>query len=1344
MTPIPPSRQIQIWPVSLDSKTDEDETISSHDQNRAIQSLLVDLSPENTQIIDYVQHQLCANARSKLIQAIERWLAGNDKEREIPTRVMAIYGKPGIGKTCTLSEICTKFPDKLVGGHFFQYQAVHPEQNLAVSMLLSLAHRLCQLFPSYLDALPRPSKLESIINQGDLAEVFDTLITQPLQSSNVQSEKHMLIVLDAVDECNLSNRDQLLQLINEFDDKSPDWLYLLVTLTDDSQLVSLLNRVHTIELKGSSEVMTTILKRYFKEPMSPFIDRISLDGAQAQLQQRSDGNFMCAYFHKKHLEGLPSGTKIALRDLVLFPSGLNDVYKDSFQRLFDYLSKKISSNEGPRVYSAIVGLLSIAREPIDKLAFKQLDGSLDVDETLSQLNGLIATKEECLVGFYHKNIADWIHALEPQSPLAVNIGDARLKMADLIMGWLAVVLGEPVKSSVAKNLQIYALKHALTHLTDVPEQQDNIARILCSVNYVQEKLTVGRESLKTVLMDYKHKHHQQNGATFKLVTLKNYMKKFPDLTTQIEVLNDFLRSKEKLLEVHPEFALHVAANFPTNSRIQQNARVDISDKPWLENLTAVADTPFTIKRFEGAIFDIDATSDNKSIVLVTVDTNSKIHFYVINAASGYSMFEPIDLTSVGGRIGVFSRVMADNTNVFVGSITSYVSLKTGKLVPSGLDPKSIPIKEQFSIDCCDVTADMLGLGVTTLPFGGRSLHMLIFDLKSKKFAKNIEVLKFKFGGSPQFGIKACSFSADKSLLCTCTKQVNKNELKVATWSTSTWNALQTIDVENDALSHCSFIGNNEVVIGGSIRARDMAKDGRPIRLKTYLWSLQNKEATHIDLFNSVERCSIACVRSSHLTTAQWIRFRGQVTVNLWKKAAVSQPSNGQFICYGLDEASDLLAFDKTLVFVGNSSVRFYKLVDFENVQNPSVDNSFPVSDALVQSISFFPRSDEPIVTYRTISDAPSKDVSSCKVSLNADGTLSIAIPLFTNEKINSDTKSHERISQKCFTGPGSCLELCRTSADGSCAILNNGSEVIVAEIATGVKRSLSVPTGIPATSEKHYINVAVSPKDSIVGIVYSNASASIYLYDIKAKSSSPPVEIRVEGNLASVDDFCFMPSNGLVVAYCQSPDKSLSVFNQRTCAQIYREVNVDVAYVAISPTSDRLAVSRRCNNSGTLILRSSDSTLNTTLKMASECMWMPDVGKSDVEFSGDGTIVMGVCVSGRVGRIWNAGNGEVLIDLNIGRTTGDILEIVGMLTNTHALIYDTRSLFVCDIGTASIIAVLPLEETLARKWDGSGLRVSPRGNVVVGATADGSLRVFLTHNVTAIKRKTTLQILKSK
>jgi len=111
---------------------------------------LLDLTAENKSIAS--KHRLHPKTRSSVLQAIENWFGGvRQPPVESSSRVMLVHGPAGSGKTCLSAELCRRYSSrrKLLIGHFFHWRAGRPDHNRAVSVLLGLAHRMCELVTGY-------------------------------------------------------------------------------------------------------------------------------------------------------------------------------------------------------------------------------------------------------------------------------------------------------------------------------------------------------------------------------------------------------------------------------------------------------------------------------------------------------------------------------------------------------------------------------------------------------------------------------------------------------------------------------------------------------------------------------------------------------------------------------------------------------------------------------------------------------------------------------------------------------------------------------------------------------------------------------------------------------------------------------------------------------------------------------------------------------------------------------------------------------------------------------------------------------------------------------------------
>jgi len=138
--------------TSVSSRTDtSNKSPEGPPASHRIRENLLDLTAANKAIAS--KHRLHPKTRSSVLQAVENWFGGTrEPPLEGSSRVMAIHGRPGCGKTCLSAELCRRYSSRkqLVAGHFFHWKAGRPDHNRAVVVLLGLARRMCDLLSGYL------------------------------------------------------------------------------------------------------------------------------------------------------------------------------------------------------------------------------------------------------------------------------------------------------------------------------------------------------------------------------------------------------------------------------------------------------------------------------------------------------------------------------------------------------------------------------------------------------------------------------------------------------------------------------------------------------------------------------------------------------------------------------------------------------------------------------------------------------------------------------------------------------------------------------------------------------------------------------------------------------------------------------------------------------------------------------------------------------------------------------------------------------------------------------------------------------------------------------------------
>jgi len=431
--------------------------------------------------------------------------------------------------------------------------------------------------------------------------------------------------------------------------------------------------------------------------------------------------------------------------------------------------------------------------------------------------------------------------------------------------------------------------------------------------------------------------------------------------------------------------------------------------------------------------------------------------------------------------------------------------------------------------------------------------------------------------------------------------------------------------------------------------------------------------------------------------------------------------------------------DRSVVFVAGSQLIVYAFHDLDAVES-AVDDVFIAADSYVDSVSFVPRSDDPIVAFYP---SRSAGLAACTLTLRHGEAPVVGSSLFSSEPTRGSAGFDAAEPEVVFAVASRCAYT--ADATATCALIRDADCIRARDLSSSTTRPLPVVVDDVIDSDNNratgnVLMFAVSPKDSLIGLVYRQAANAIQLIDAKATNGKPEVVLKDE-RLDTVTDFSFLPTNGHVVSYYRKSGGALVVWNQRSGATVSHDTGIDARYVRLSPASDRLVVSMRggaTGNGSELILRSGDNRFSVSL--TTPVTWDAEPTSSDAEFSGDGTVLVGFCDG--AGCVWNAGSGESLRCLD-GPFCSP--EVVGWPTNIHAVLHDASNerLLVVDVISGCVVAMATTDGHVDRKRSARRLRVSPRGGAVVGSTIHGELRAYVCRNMASVRRQTSLQAIRS-
>lgn len=1302
---------------------DQRDTAVFQNIKEDFQRFFYDFTPYNNDIIEH--HQLLSNTRAKQLQQIDQWLQGTGDS----SKVLVVTGAGGVGKTTISAEICRKYASRLAGFHFFKYNSPNVNHNRLRDVLISLAYRFCDVFPNYVALLPRLEKLKDLIKRDDLPELYNVLLFYPFTNETLQHSctENMLIVIDALDECEPENKSVLTDVVNNLNESCPSWLSVLVSCRADGSIANNLQNVNKVDIKRKDSEHMSDIKRYLKEPLGNHMDRISLDGGLTTLTKKTQGSFTCAKIYENRLGNLSADKKLAMREI-------DGIYVDGTEANCSELLKaykdEIPTDKSLKnPYLTITSVIACAREPLSLEFIFDIVGAKYFEQCKEALRTIypILNVEHEKVEFINHSAVEGLFDIKT-SELKLDREVGRQELASLCAKWIAGIIEGDLE--LDPSLKAYALKHSVYHLTDIRGNSEIIGKILCSLKYAKEKLCVPGITLSHLLQDYDHQHTQI--GTDKVISIKDYLKKYPQVFDQIRLVEKFMCDKMEEITACPKFVLHIAANYSRLERIQQNAKAELESEPWIEDLTAVPETHCVTKNLGGSIRCMDLSLDGKTIAAATKDDEHGIRLHLVNAQTGEDRINPIDIKSLSDRVGILAKFMPDGSNIFVGSLTNFIS-KQGKVVPSGLDATTVDLKEKFSIECCDVSTRYFGLGLTTFPWGGRSLHFSVFDMKTKKCLNTIEILRFRFGGSAQFCIKCVTLAKDRPLAAACVKQSTKAQLRVVIWNITKFQVVNSIDVNHDSITKCLFIGDHTLLLGSGIRSAFRAN----VPVVSEYWNFKEVTNKISHPWDASEQYSLFAGKDETTLACRWYSESGSAVVEQWQGDDIKGKPVARYTIRGLSNVSEMQSGADVLFFVANDEIYLFNVADLEPLDNKDESRIPNINEIIVDSLAFLPKSDSLVVTAKR---EEHYTVYLCDLS-QSEPTLKPT--LF--EKITPAVCHFidEANQFTLFHGPSSSTERCFPSADGNYLVFNAGDQIMVwDQCHSSIKNipSLKDLQETPVYKEYEAVKAIASVKDNFLAVVYGQIPNRVFLYDIRSCNLLRKISLDVgEDRNGIVTDLAFMPATGFLITYHRDHNNTVAIWNSRTGDKISQE-NIAVSYAKTSTALDRFVISARLNKTdGKLILRNSDNKFLKELPVG-DSIWRADNGSSDVEFSSDGTILVGICQEGNICRVWNAANAEILQDLP--SVFSGPTDVVGMLTNTHILFHDDH-LHAMDVASGELISVLPLEHQVERRYTSRGLRISSRGTMVSGATTAGNLCVFSCHNFATVKRKTTLQRMKS-
>jgi hypothetical protein len=378
------------------------------------------------------------------------------------TRAFVLKGAAGMGKSVISSQLLRGSlidQDQLrmvVGAaHFFDFS--NKDTSDLAQMMYSIAKQLTRIIPDLAkvlenDVVPQKHQLKD----QPVEEQFRAILADPCRKTQPPPNARVVIIFDALDECNSKVRLDLLGLLqNDFITPMPDWVGFFLTTRNEEYVDTSLGEFKPTELDAEQEKNEQDMQLFFKHRLQNVgLSENELEQAVEILTARSKGLFLYARFVHDTLTRLLTRNKVVtledIRNQENFASGMRATYKNYFARF-----KKEALGDDKDLYFELLGPMVAARDLVplqlveNALEAKVNQGDERSGERAARLRGLIErvsnlvvlstdTNREIVLQFVHKSMKDWLID-EKSNPvrqgLYISIDDAQKYLAKILQSY---------------------------------------------------------------------------------------------------------------------------------------------------------------------------------------------------------------------------------------------------------------------------------------------------------------------------------------------------------------------------------------------------------------------------------------------------------------------------------------------------------------------------------------------------------------------------------------------------------------------------------------------------------------------------------------------------------------------------------------------------------------------------------------------------------------------------------------------------------------------------------------------------------------------------------------------
>ena len=559
--------------------------------------------------------------RQWLFKKVDGWFNGNEND----SKTFLITAGPGFGKSVFAAKVCENFKKngKLAACHFCDFS----DSNLRnpTTMLQSLSSQMCENVPGFkeklLDQLKRPHEVRN------LKDTFRIYLQNPLDE--LELKEPILVVVDGLDESSVRDKNEIVQLLEDYFPYLPDTIKVLVTSRPEIS-VAKLNSVSRINIANNDTENNSDLEVYLRACLPCLHKDLELFKTLAEM---CEGSFLYAFHAQTELNKRDDLDEMIFEEIIEFlPEGMHSVYRNYVERLEDELKAIM---RGPFDVLKMLEILVASKAPIPLIFVAETFGLASDGRETKKIINKVNSAVSCLlyvsddmVTIFHKSIVDWLIGMgyeDHEYTVHVKNGDINLwklceqifedKVKNVVCASSNLILTNDVK---------YALSYGLKHLV-----ASNIKESFCWL-------------VDVVIMH---------------VFLTNISSLFVERCSLLELLKDVLRLNAWISdELRARISWHIVEieliesqfTFIVNrDHYLQSVLVHSPEETFTDNERKIA--KFLLSKFPPQAIDFKSDDKTDFIPLAVWSEGLECHIAAVGISKDYTMAAIADLD---GNIGL--------------------------------------------------------------------------------------------------------------------------------------------------------------------------------------------------------------------------------------------------------------------------------------------------------------------------------------------------------------------------------------------------------------------------------------------------------------------------------------------------------------------------------------------------------------------------------------------------------------------------------------------------------------------------------------------------------------------